>query len=213
MPFGLKNARATYQRLVNNLFKQQIEKSMEVYIGDMITKSQVADQHLEDMRQTFRSLKKYLASPHLIVNPLLGEELQLYLAVSETATSGALVKECGYRVQRPIYYLSRALTKPEKNYTLLEKLAYVLVTTARKLQPYFQAHTIVVVTDQPLRQFLKRPDVSDRLVLWSLELTQYDIKYKARTTIKVQALADFVAEFSTIPNPDRTVIPSPDLES
>ena len=72
----------------------------------------------------------------------------------------------------------------EKNYTLLEKLAYALVTTSRKLRPYFQAHTIAVVTDQPLRQFLQRPDVSGRLVLWALELTQFDIKYRARTTIK-----------------------------
>ncbi|KAK0598350.1 hypothetical protein LWI29_033921 [Acer saccharum] len=43
MPFGLKNAGATYQRLVNKLFKQQIGRSMEVYIDNMITKSQMAD--------------------------------------------------------------------------------------------------------------------------------------------------------------------------
>ncbi|KAK0575327.1 hypothetical protein LWI29_037306 [Acer saccharum] len=54
MPFSLKNAGATYQRLVNKLFKQQIGRSMEVYIDDMITKSQMADQHPEDLRQTFQ---------------------------------------------------------------------------------------------------------------------------------------------------------------
>ncbi|KAK4853746.1 hypothetical protein QYF36_013881 [Acer negundo] len=72
---------------------------------------------------------------------------RLYLAVSEIATSGALVKECNDGVERPVCYLSRAITKLEKNYTLLEKFAYALVTAARKLQPYFQAHTITVVTD------------------------------------------------------------------
>ncbi|KAK1591649.1 hypothetical protein Q3G72_011066 [Acer saccharum] len=111
------------------------------------------------------------SSPPLLVKPLSGEELQLYLAVSKTATSGALVKECSDGVQRPIYYMSRALTKSEKKYTLLKKLAYTLVTTARKLRPYFQAHTVAIVTDQPLRQLLQRPDVSGRLVLWALELT------------------------------------------
>ena len=44
--------------------------------------------------------------------------------------------------------------------------------------------------------------MSGRLVLWALELTQFDIKYKARTTIKAQVLANFIAEFSTIPDPD-----------
>ncbi|KAK4853449.1 hypothetical protein QYF36_009436 [Acer negundo] len=48
MPIGLKNAGATYQRLVNKFFKEHIGKSMEVYIDDMITKSQQTGQHLED---------------------------------------------------------------------------------------------------------------------------------------------------------------------
>ena len=58
MPFGLKNAGATYQRLVNKLFKQQIRRSMEVYIDDMITKSQMTDQHPEDLRQTFQVIRE-----------------------------------------------------------------------------------------------------------------------------------------------------------
>ena len=65
-----------------------------------------------------------------------------------------------------------------------------------------------MVTDQPLRQFLQRLDVSGRLVLWALKLT-HDIKYKVRTTIKAQALADFVAEFSMTSNPDVTIVPNP----
>ena len=58
MPFGLKNAGATYQRLVNKLFKQQIGKSMEVYVDDMITKSQDSAQHPEDLRQTFQVIRE-----------------------------------------------------------------------------------------------------------------------------------------------------------
>ena len=104
--------------------------------------------------QAFRALREYLSSPPLLVKPTPGEELLLYLAVSEVATSGVLVKECNDGVQRPIYYVSRAFTKSEKNYTLLKKLTYALVTTSKKLRLYFQAHTIAVVTDQPLRQFL-----------------------------------------------------------
>ena len=50
MPFGLKNAGATYQRLVNKIFKQLIGRSMEVYIDNMITKSQLTNQHPKDLR-------------------------------------------------------------------------------------------------------------------------------------------------------------------
>ena len=100
----------------------------------------------QESERAFQALKEYLASPPLLVKPIPGEELQLYLAVSEAATSGALVKECSDGVQRPVYYVSRALTKSEKNYTPLEKLAYALVTASRKLRPYFQAHSVAVIT-------------------------------------------------------------------
>ena len=53
MPFGLKNIAATYQRMVNKLFKEQIGRSIEVYIDDMITKSRVLEQHTGDLHQTF----------------------------------------------------------------------------------------------------------------------------------------------------------------
>jgi len=59
MPFGLKNAGATYQRLVNRMFEEQIGKSMEVYIDDMLVKSLRAEDHLEHLQETFNILKKY----------------------------------------------------------------------------------------------------------------------------------------------------------
>ncbi|XP_077241592.1 uncharacterized protein LOC143882069 [Tasmannia lanceolata] len=65
---------------------------------------------------------------------------------------------------------------------------------ARKLRPYFKAHTIKVLTDQPLRQVLHRPDTSGQLVKWAVELSEFNIKYLARLAIKAQVLADFVAE-------------------
>ncbi|KAI9191877.1 hypothetical protein LWI28_014890 [Acer negundo] len=57
MQFGLKNASATYQRMVNKLFKQRIGRSMEVYIDDMITKSLEAGQHPRDLRQNFQVIR------------------------------------------------------------------------------------------------------------------------------------------------------------
>ncbi|KAM2478827.1 hypothetical protein PS1_002628 [Malus domestica] len=59
MPFGLKNERATYQRLVNSMFIEQIGKSMEVYVDDMLVKSKRADQHITNLYETFTILKRY----------------------------------------------------------------------------------------------------------------------------------------------------------
>ena len=65
-----------------------------------------------------------------------GEELFLYLVVSLVVVSAALVRE-KEKVQRPVYYTSQALCGAEERYPLMEKLAFALVTAARKLKPYF----------------------------------------------------------------------------
>ena len=59
MPFGLKNAGATYQRLVNEMFKEHIGKTMEVYIDDMVVKSLETEDHLKHLQETFDVLRRY----------------------------------------------------------------------------------------------------------------------------------------------------------
>ena len=59
MPFGLKNAGATYQRLVNKIFKEQIDRNMEVYVDDMLVKSKSSMNHIADLEGTFSALRKY----------------------------------------------------------------------------------------------------------------------------------------------------------
>ena len=53
MPFGLKNAGATYQRLVNKMFHDQIERNVEVYVDNMLIKSKENEDHLADLKETF----------------------------------------------------------------------------------------------------------------------------------------------------------------
>ena len=59
MPFGLKNAGATYQRLVNNMFRPQIGWNVEVYVDDMLVKSLDEEEHLEDLQETFDTLRRF----------------------------------------------------------------------------------------------------------------------------------------------------------
>ena len=103
-----------------------------------------------ECQQAFKDLKSYLSLP--LVSPSeSGEELFLYLAVSPATVSVALVREEN-EVQKPVYFTSRALRGAEERYPPMEKLAFVLVTAARKLKPYFQAHTMIVLTNKPLRK-------------------------------------------------------------
>ena len=59
MPFGLKNVRATYQRLVNQMFNKQIGRKVEVYVDDMLVKSKEEEDHLDDLKETFNTLRPY----------------------------------------------------------------------------------------------------------------------------------------------------------
>ena len=77
----------------------------------------------------------------------------------------------------------------------MEKLILTLVTATQKLCPYFQAHTIEVPTEYPMKQVLHKPETSGRLMKWAIELSEFDIRYKPKTEIKGQVLADFVMEF------------------
>jgi hypothetical protein len=59
MSFGIKNARATYQRLVNKIFRDQIGRNVEVYVDDMLIKSARTASHIADLRETFKTLRDH----------------------------------------------------------------------------------------------------------------------------------------------------------
>ncbi|XP_052192778.1 uncharacterized protein LOC127801573 [Diospyros lotus] len=298
MPFGLKNAGATYQRLVNKLFKAQLGRNMEAYVDDMLVKSLLAEQHPDDLEECLRTLRQYqmklnpakcafgvtagkflgfmvhyrgieanpskikailemppprsikevqrltgriaalgrflsrsaerqlpffkaltrvqnfawteecqeafeqlkrcLVSPPVLAKPQPGESLYIYLAASDEAVSSVLVREED-KIQKPVYYVSKRLAGAEIRYTPTEKLAYALVISARKLRPYFEAHHIIVLSSQPLRHVLGKPDLSGRMLKWAVELSAFDIDYRPRPAIKAQALADFIVE-GTLPD-------------
>ena len=66
----------------------------------------------------------------------------------------------------------------------MEKLALALITAAWKLKPYFQAHIIVVLTDQPLKNAMSSPEVAGRMALWAIELSEFDVRYRPRIAMK-----------------------------
>ena len=114
--------------------------------------------------------------------------------------SAALIQEEAKK-QLPVYYVSQAFQGAESNYPRIEKIAFALIVASRKLRQYFQANPILVMTDQPIKKSMSRPEAAGRMVQWAIELSQFDIEYLPRTAIKAQALADFIAEF-TFPDKD-----------
>ncbi|CAL9000852.1 unnamed protein product [Prunus brigantina] len=225
MPFGLKNAGATYQRLVNKIFKEQIGKTTEVYVDDMLVKAPERADHIKNLAEAFsllrkynmkpffkalkkghkdkwddecevafQNLKTYLTSPPLLSKPIPGEDLYIYLAVSDSAVSSALIRE-ELGAQHPVFYTSKPLLDAETRYPKMEKLIFSL---------------IIVITEFPLRSILHNPDTSQRLMKWAIELSQYDLLYRPTTAIKAQALADFVVEFTPTAEEEKMVTKSKD---
>ena len=120
--------------------------------------------------------------------------MYLYLAISAEAVASVLVKEDEGKIHRPLYYISKVLHGAEVRYLNLEKMIYALVISTQRLRPYFQAHSVSVLSDQPLRAMLQRPDTSGRMKKWAVKLSEYDISYSPRPSMKAQVLADFLVE-------------------
>ncbi|GAU51226.1 hypothetical protein TSUD_136230 [Trifolium subterraneum] len=305
MPFGLKNAGATYQRMMNKVFHNEIGDMLEVYMDDMIVKSEEEIDHTVHLKRVFDQARKFnmrfnpekctfgvkarkflgfyltergievnpdkcraffdyptskaffdyptskskksiqtlngmmtsmarfvaksaqhalplfklirkettfewteecegalqhhkraLSEPPVLTRPVEGEKLYLYLAVASEAISAVLIRETE-QGQKPVYFVSRALQGPELRYLQIEKIALAVIMAARKLRYYFLAHSIVIRTDQPVKELLARPDMVGRMLKWSLELAEFDISFESRKALKAQVLSDFVAEMTT----------------
>ncbi|XP_024163750.1 uncharacterized protein LOC112170643 [Rosa chinensis] len=150
--------------------------------------------HGPEHDKAFQGLRDYLASVPTLSKPIPGEVLYIYLTVSVTAISAALVRREDNN-ELPIYYTDKGFNDAESRYSDIEKFTLALLIAARRLRQYFQAHTIHVLTNQTLKQVLQKSESLGRLVKWSIELGEFDIHYTPRTAIKGQAATDFIAEF------------------
>ena len=127
-------------------------------------------------------------------SPKADKVLFAYIAVAPHAVSLMLIRIDG-GIQWPVYYMNKPLHEVEVFYLPLEKAILAIVHATRKLPHYFQAHTVVVLTQLPLKFVLRSADYTGRIAKWSTVLGAFDIKYMPRTSIKGQVLADLTAEF------------------
>ncbi|GKA97844.1 reverse transcriptase domain-containing protein [Tanacetum coccineum] len=124
-------------------------------------------------------MKKFVKTLPTLTAPIHGEVLMIYLAASIESISAALFtrREEG---QVPIYFVSRVLQGAELNYPALEKLILVLVHAVRRLRRYFQAHTVAILTNSPIKLALMKPEKSGHVAKWAIDLGEHDIVFRAR---------------------------------
>ena len=116
-------------------------------------------------------------------SPKVDEILFAYIAVAPHAMSLVLIR-VNNGVQRPVYYVSKSLHEAEIRYLPLENAILAMVHGTQKLPHYFQAHTIVVLTQLPLRVILQSADYTGRIAKWGTVLRVFDIKYMPHTSVK-----------------------------
>lgn len=131
----------------------------------------------------------------VLSKPLQGETLVLYMAISEAAVSDVFIR-VENKVELLVFYVSKSLLDLETRYPDTEKITLALVMAARKLRPYFQAHPILAYSSALLRKILQNPECFGRLTKWAIELSEFYIEFKPRVSIKGQAIADFILEFT-----------------
>jgi hypothetical protein len=98
--------------------------------------------------------------------------------------------------QAPVYFVSEVLSPSKKNYIKLEKVLYVVLMASRKLRHYFQAYHIIVPSSQPLKDIMRNREATGRVEKWAVELNEFTIDYVHISSIRCQALADFIADWT-----------------
>jgi hypothetical protein len=154
----------------------------------------------EEQREAFNSLKDYLTKMTKITTPDPKDTLLLYISASHSAVSAALVLEKeieGSLGQVPVYFVLEALSGSKLLYSKLEKIAYAVIMSSRKLHHYFESHRIVVVTNQPLHDLFNNKEASSGISKWASELSEYYVDFERRSAIKSQVLANFIADWTS----------------
>ncbi|KAL0368109.1 UNVERIFIED_CONTAM: Retrovirus-related Pol polyprotein from transposon.6 [Sesamum calycinum] len=289
MPFGLKNAGATYQRAMQRIFDYMLHKNVECYIDDLVIKSKKRVDHFHDLRKVFerlrryqlkmnlskcafgvtsekflgfivrqrvieieqakidailrmpepqnihelkslqgklaylqrfisnlagrcqpfsrlmkkdvpfqwdeacdkafKSIKSYLMKPPVLVAPVPGRPLILYVATQERSVGILLSQKNDKGKENALYYLSRTIMPNKLKYSPIEKLCLALIFSIQKLKHYFQSHSIHLVSKaNPLKYVMEKSIISDRLARWCLQLQQFEITYVPQKVVKLPCL-------------------------
>src|SRR4051812_36101062 len=142
-----------------------------------------------------------LSTASILAAPIEKEPMMLYIAATNRVISVVMVverpeKDKARQIQRPVYYISEVLSASKQNYPHYKKMCYGVYMSAKRLKPYFQDHPITVVSSAPLADIIGSKEATGRVAKWAIEIAAHGIQYEPRTTIKSQALADFLVDWA-----------------
>jgi ribonuclease HI len=153
-----------------------------------------------EAEEALRNLKALLTNAPILVPPIAGEALLIYVAATTQVVSSAVVverREEGHAllIQRSVYFISEVLSETKIRYPQIQKLLYAVILTQRKLRHYFESHPVTVVSSFPLGVIIQCREASGRIAKWAVELMGETLSFAPRKAIKSQVLADFLAEW------------------
>ena len=150
----------------------------------------------DECQEAFEKIKLYLQNPPILVPPVPGRPLILYLTVLENSMGCVLCQnDDSGRKEHAIYYLSKKFTDCETRYTSLEKTCCALAWAARRLRQYMLSHTTWLVSKMdPIKYLFEKPALSGKIARWQVLLSEYDIAYVSQKAIKGSVLADYLAQ-------------------
>lgn len=149
----------------------------------------------KNCQEAFEKIKEYLKEPPILMPPVEGRPLIMYLTVLEESMGCVLGQhdESGRKVHA-IYYLSKMFTSCEIKYSLLEKTCCALAWTARRLRQYMLTHTTLLVSKMdPIKHIFEKPALTGRVARWQMIVTEYDIQYTTQKAIKSSVIVDYLA--------------------
>ncbi|GAU22854.1 hypothetical protein TSUD_282210 [Trifolium subterraneum] len=149
----------------------------------------------EDCQKAFDSIKEYLMEPPILIPPVEGRPLIMYLTVLEESMGCVLGQqdETG-RKEHAIYYLSKKFTDCESRYSMLEKTCCALAWAAKRLRHYMINHTTWLISKMdPIKYIFEKATLTGRIACWQMLLSEYDIEYRTQKAIKGSILADHLA--------------------
>jgi hypothetical protein len=158
----------------------------------------------EDQQRAFDDIKKYLSSPPVMKEPMVGIPFSLYITAKD-AVIGVILTQVVDGKEHIITYLSRCLIDAETRYLFIEKLCLSLFYACSKLQYYLLSSTCIDPCQADvIRHMLQKPILSGRIRKWAYALIEYDLAYEPLKSMKGQVIADFIVGHSIDQNCDES---------
>ncbi|GAA0155262.1 hypothetical protein LIER_38052 [Lithospermum erythrorhizon] len=207
MPFGLKTARATYQRAVQNVFDNMLHKNVERYVDDLLVKSRRKADHPQDLRMVFERLRQY----QLKMNPL-----KCAFGVASGKFLFFVVRRHGIEIEQAKIDTITTLPEPRNIHELkslqgkFTYLRHFISNLENKCQPFsrlmkkgtpFQWDVECSATFQKVKKYLMSPLVLAALIqgkplilFVAAQEQSFEITYVPQKAVEGKILADFLAD-------------------